>query len=90
MAVSKKSVITRNVTSFRRSFSCNTIVTNVEVQDTDCLDTPIFHICTDYISCPLLHGHYVRSAVRFVSASTTSSADGNDDVDDVVLRVGSR
>ena len=34
-------VCTRNVTSLRRPFSCNTIVTNVEVQDTDFLDTPI-------------------------------------------------
>ncbi len=35
-------VCTRNVTSLRRSFSCNTIVTNLEVQDTDFLDTPMF------------------------------------------------
>ncbi len=35
-------VCTRNVTSLRRPSSCNTVVTNVEVQDTDFLDTPIF------------------------------------------------
>ncbi len=35
-------VCTRNVTSLRRRFSCNTDVTNVEVQDTDFLDTPIW------------------------------------------------
>ncbi len=34
-------VCTRKVTSLRRSLSCNTIVTNVEVQDTDFLDTPM-------------------------------------------------
>ncbi len=31
---------TRNVTSLRHPFSCNTIVTNLEVQDTDFMDTP--------------------------------------------------
>ncbi len=34
-------VCTSNVTSLRRSFSWNTIVTKVEVQDTDFLDIPI-------------------------------------------------
>ncbi len=33
-------VCTWNVMSLRRPCSCNTIVTNVEVQDTDFLDTP--------------------------------------------------
>ncbi len=35
-------VCTRSVTSLRRPFSCNIIVTNVEVRDTDFLDTPIY------------------------------------------------
>ncbi len=34
------------MTSLRRSFSCNTGVTNVEVQDTYFLDTPIYRIAT--------------------------------------------
>ncbi len=33
-------VCTRNVMSLRHPLSCNTIVTNLEVQDTDFLDTP--------------------------------------------------
>jgi hypothetical protein len=33
-------VRTRNVTSLRRPCSCNTVVTNLEVQDTALLDTP--------------------------------------------------
>ncbi len=37
-------VCTRNVTTLRRSFSCNTDVTNLEVQDTDFLDTPIWQL----------------------------------------------
>ncbi len=37
-------VCTRNVTSLRHSSSCNTIVTNVEVQDTEFLDTPILTV----------------------------------------------
>ncbi len=35
-------VCTRNVTSLRCPSSCNTVVTNVEVQDTDFLDTPMW------------------------------------------------
>ncbi len=34
-------VCTRNVTSLRRRLSCNTVVTNLEVQNTDFLDAPI-------------------------------------------------
>ncbi len=37
-------VCTRNVTSVRRSLSCSTFVTNLEVQDTDFLDTPIIYL----------------------------------------------
>ncbi len=40
-------VCTRNGTSLRRRRSCNAIVTNVEVQDTDFLDTPIWLILID-------------------------------------------
>ncbi len=42
---------TSNVTSLRRRRSFNTVVTNVEVQDTDFLDTPI---------CPSLHRPFRR------------------------------
>ncbi len=34
-------VCTRNATSLRHPCSCNTVVTNVEVQDADFLDTPV-------------------------------------------------
>ncbi len=46
-------VCTTNGTSLRRRFSCNTIVTNVEVQDTDFLDTAISS-CASLLLLPSL------------------------------------
>ncbi len=48
-------VCTRNVTSLRRPFSCNIIVTNLEVQDKDFFDTPI---CSLRLICVFLEMNY--------------------------------
>jgi hypothetical protein len=50
---SVQKVCTRNVMSLRRPSSCSTIVTNLEVQDTDFLDTPILSCSSQVVLCPL-------------------------------------
>ncbi len=53
-------VCTRKMTSLRRPSSCNTFVTNLEVQDTDFVDTPICDF--NLQGFPLLHREFVFTA----------------------------
>ncbi len=68
-------VCTRNMTSLRCPSSCNTVVTNVEVQDTDFLDTPKLLLLD---ASREKHTSCERSvaAVEAVVAAAAAAADG--------------